>query len=43
MLDHPNIIKIYEYYESKEKLYIITEYFHGHELFDEIVATGYLS
>ena len=28
-LDHPNIIKIYEYYETKEKWYIVTEYFEG--------------
>ena len=33
-LDHPNIIKIYEYYETKEKWYIVTEYFEGRELFD---------
>lgn len=26
-LDHPNIIKIYEYYESQDKWYIVTEYF----------------
>lgn len=36
-LDHPNIIKIYEYYETRDKWYIVTEYFEGRELFDEIL------
>lgn len=35
-LDHPNILKIYEAYEDKESLYIVTELIHGGELFDEI-------
>lgn len=35
-LDHPNILKVYEAYESKEHLYIVTEIINGGELFDEI-------
>lgn len=35
-LDHPNILKIYEAYEDKTSLYIVTELIHGGELFDEI-------
>ena len=35
-IDHPNIIKIIEYYESKRSLYIVTEYLDGGELFDKI-------
>lgn len=35
-LDHPNIIRIFEYYESENSLYIITEYLDGGELFDKI-------
>lgn len=35
-LDHPNIIRIFEYYESKNSLYIITEYLDGGELFEKI-------
>lgn len=35
-LDHPNIIRIFEYYESENSLYIVTEYFDGGELFDKI-------
>lgn len=35
-LDHPNILKVYEAYEDKEWLYIVTELITGGELFDEI-------
>ena len=35
-IDHPNIIKIIEYYESQRSLYIVTEYLDGGELFDKI-------
>ena len=35
-IDHPNIIKIIEYYESKWSLYIVTEHLDGGELFDKI-------
>ena len=36
LLDHPNIIKVYEVYQSKYKLFIITELCTGGELFDRI-------
>ena len=35
-IDHPNIIKIIEYYESQRSLYIVIEYLDGGELFDKI-------
>jgi len=35
-LDHPNIIKVYEYFNNKRRLYIITELCTGGELFDKI-------
>lgn len=35
-LDHPNILKVYEAYEDKDSLYIVTELINGGELFDEI-------
>ena len=35
-LEHPNIIKIYEYYEDEINYYLITEYISGGELFDYI-------
>ena len=35
-MDHPNIIKIFEFYNSDDKYYLITEYCDGGELFDKI-------
>lgn len=35
-LDHPNIVKIYEFFEFKNKYYFITEFCQMGELFDEI-------
>ena len=44
LLDHPNILKLYEYYFDKKNLYIITEYCEGGELFDKIKdRDGYFS
>lgn len=37
---HPNIVKIIEYYESKNSLYIVTEFLDGGELFDKITEKG---
>jgi calcium-dependent protein kinase len=39
-MDHPNIQKIYEHFESEKHYYIITDLCEGGELFDEIVARG---
>lgn len=35
-LDHPNIVKIYEFFQDKKHFYLITEYIEGGELFDKI-------
>jgi calcium-dependent protein kinase len=35
-LDHPNIIKIYEVYKNKNRIFIVTEFCDGGELFDKI-------
>ena len=39
-MDHPNILKIFEFYSNKESYSIITEYCSGGELFNEITETG---
>ena len=36
-VDHPNIVKIYEVYETNRSLYIIMEKCNGGELFDKII------
>ena len=35
-LDHPNIMKVFEYYNYNNHLYIISEFISGGELFDKI-------
>ena len=39
-LDHPNILKIFEFYTSKESYSLVTELCQGGELFQEIVDRG---
>ena len=39
-LDHPNIIKIYEYFNNSTIINIILEFCNGGELFEEIVRVG---
>lgn len=36
-MDHPNIVKIFEFFNTSEGYYLITEYCSGGELFQEIV------
>jgi len=36
-LDHPNIIKVYEYFDTESRLYIVTELCNGGELFERIL------
>ncbi|KAJ3069489.1 MAP microtubule affinity-regulating kinase 1 [Podochytrium sp. JEL0797] len=42
LLDHPNIIQLYEVMETKKELYLVLEYAVGGELLDYIVARGRL-
>ena len=39
-LDHPNVVKIYEYFEDAKRFYIVTQFIEGGELFDEIIKKG---
>ena len=41
-LDHPNIMKVFEYYDNKNCLFIISELLSGGELFDKIKENKYL-
>ena len=39
-LDHPNILKLYEFYRDRHRYYIIMELCSGGELFDRIIQKG---
>lgn len=42
-LDHPNILKVLEFYQDADNFYIVTEICSGGELFDEIISSEYFS
>lgn len=42
-LDHPNILKIFEFYQDKKNYYLIIELCTGGELFDKIIEQGSFS
>lgn len=35
-LDHPNIVKIFEFFEDRRFIYIVMEFLDGGELFEKI-------
>ena len=37
-MDHPNIMKLYEVFEDKQNIYLVSELCLGGELFDEIIS-----
>jgi len=43
MMDHPNIIKLYESFEDKHNIYLVMELCQGGELFDKIIESGHFS
>ena len=42
-LDHPNVIKLFEFFEDDRYVYLVMELCEGGELFDKIVAKGHFS
>mmetsp|Transcript_6320 Transcript_6320/g.15747 ORF Transcript_6320/g.15747 Transcript_6320/m.15747 type:complete len:795 (-) Transcript_6320:146-2530(-) len=43
MLDHPNIVKIFETFEDKKFIYMVLEYCEGGELHDYVIAHSHLT
>jgi serine/threonine-protein kinase HSL1, negative regulator of Swe1 kinase len=42
LIDHPNILKLYDVWETSSELYLVMEYVEGGELFDYLVEQGRL-
>jgi calcium-dependent protein kinase len=42
-MDHPNIVRLYEFYEDDHNYHLVTEYLQGGELFDFIIKSKLLS
>ncbi|KZP01684.1 Pkinase-domain-containing protein [Calocera viscosa TUFC12733] len=43
LVDHPNVLSLYDVWETSDELYLIMEYVEGGELFDYLVSRGRLS
>ena len=39
-LDHPGIVKVFDYYQDEKNLYVIMEYLKGGNVFDRIKVIG---
>ncbi|KAG6812749.1 hypothetical protein H0H92_000795 [Tricholoma furcatifolium] len=42
LLDHPNVMRLYDVWETSTELYLILEYIQGGELFDHLCSKGKL-
>ena len=42
-LDHPNVLKLFEYFDEDKDIYLVTERCKGGELFDRIVEESFFS
>jgi calcium-dependent protein kinase len=38
-LDHPNVLKVYEYFEDSDNFYIVMEYCEGGDVFEKLMQT----
>jgi len=43
LMDHPNIIKLYETFEDHRSIYLVMELCNGGELFDRIIEAGHFT
>jgi calcium-dependent protein kinase len=42
-LDHPNVMKIYEFYEDEKRYYLVMELCTGGELYDELLKRDHFN
>jgi calcium-dependent protein kinase len=42
-LDHPNVLKLFEFFEDTRYVYLVMELCTGGELFDKIIEKGFFN